>query len=155
MVLSYLPRVGTERVDQRKDTNQTRKACCAVGVSCTRSILVDRFFDRLSDGGRITPHLQCVGRYNREGLVLEVDQSLPNSGVISILERIIKCQGKPAANRCDNGPEYVAQRLAGWATEHQIALVYIHPSKSTQDAYIERFNRTAQHDWETYVSLSQ
>jgi putative transposase len=52
-----------------------------------------------------------------------------------------------AALRCDNGPEYISQQLINWATEQQITLMFIQPGKPTQNAYIERFNRTARHEW--------
>ncbi len=85
--------------------------------------------------------------YNREGLGIEVDQSLPSARVIRTLEGIIEWRGKPAAIRCDNGPEYVSQRLVDWANDHQITLMYIQPGKPTENAYIERFNRTVRHEW--------
>ena len=48
--------------------------------------------------------------------------------------------------RCDNGPEYVSNQLVTWAIKHNITLMYIPPGKPTQNAYIERFNRTARHE---------
>ena len=85
--------------------------------------------------------------YNREGLSIEVDTSLPTVRVIRALERIIEWRGKPAILRCDNGPEYISQRLIDWANGQRITLLYIQPGKPTQNAYIERFNRTARHEW--------
>ena len=55
--------------------------------------------------------------YNREGLGIDVDLSLPSSRVIRALEQIIEWRGKPSAIRCDNGPEYIAQLLIDWANE--------------------------------------
>jgi putative transposase len=85
--------------------------------------------------------------YNREGLGIEVDISLPSARVIRALDQIIEWRGKPAALRCDNGPEYLSQTLVDWANEHRITLLYIQPGKPTQNAYIERFNRTVRHEW--------
>ena len=46
--------------------------------------------------------------FNREGLGIDVDLSLPSAGVIRSLEQIIEWRGKPGAIRCDNGPEYIS-----------------------------------------------
>ena len=63
------------------------------------------------------------------------------------LEQIIEWRGKPKAIRCDNGPEYISQTRVDWSNKHQITLLYIQSGKPTQNAYIERFNRTARHEW--------
>ena len=60
---------------------------------------------------------------------------------------MIEWRGKPAAIRCDNGPEYISNELITWANQHQITILYIQPGKPTQNAYVERFNRTARHEW--------
>ena len=67
--------------------------------------------------------------------------------VIRSLERIIEWRGKPQSIRCDNGPEYISQTLVNWAEGNAITLQYIQPGKPTQNAYIERFNRTVRHEW--------
>ena len=40
-----------------------------------------------------------------------------------------------------------AQLLIDWANYQQITLLYTQPGKPTQNAYIERFNRTVRHEW--------
>ena len=87
-----------------------------------------------------------IDDYSREGLGIEVDLSLPAARVIRTLDRIIEWRGKPSAIRCDNGLEYISQALVSWANERQIRMIYIQPGKPTQNAYIERFNRTARHE---------
>ena len=34
-----------------------------------------------------------------------------------------------------------------WAEKNQTSMIYIRPGKPTQDAYVERFNRTARQEW--------
>ena len=102
--------------------------------------------DSLANGSKLRT-FNVMDDYNREGLAIEVDQSLPSSRVIRALEQVIEWRGKPAALRCDNGPEYISGEMVNWANQHQITLIYIQPGKPTQNAYIERFNRTARHEW--------
>jgi putative transposase len=80
-------------------------------------------------------------------LGIEVDLSLPAQRVIRALDQIIEWRGKLASIRYDNGPEYISQSLVDWASQNQIALIDIQPGKPTQNAYIERVNRTARHEW--------
>jgi len=46
--------------------------------------------------------------FNREGLGIEVDFSLPAEQVVRSLNRIIEWRGKPLIIRVDNGPEYIS-----------------------------------------------
>jgi putative transposase len=53
-----------------------------------------------------------IDDFNREGLGIEVDFSLPSERVIRSLEHIMEWRGRPNKIRCDNGPEYVSAALA-------------------------------------------
>ena len=107
---------------------------------------MDFMSDRLDDGRRFRT-FNVLDDYNREGLGIEVDFSLPSERVIRSLDQIIEWRGKPFALRCDNGPEYISQKLIDWANDKRITLLYIQPGKPTQNAYVERFNRTVRHEW--------
>ena len=107
---------------------------------------MDFMSDSLSDG-RSLRTFNVIDDYNREGLSIEVDLSLPGSRVTRSLDQVIEWRGKPAALRCDNGPEYLSNTLVQWANKKQITLLYIQPGKPTQNAYVERFNRTVRHEW--------
>ena len=85
--------------------------------------------------------------YNRKGLGIEVDKSLPALREIRALDQIIEWRGKPKAIRCDNGPEYVSGQLMAWAQQRGILLQYIQPGKPQQNAYYQRYNRTVRHEW--------
>lgn len=107
---------------------------------------MDFMADSLGDGRKFRT-FNVMDDYNREGLGIEVDFSLPSLRVIRSLERIIEWRGKPLALRCANGSEYISQPLIDWANQQQITLLYIQPGKPTQNAYVERFNRTVRHEW--------
>ena len=102
--------------------------------------------DSLEDGRRFRI-FNVLDDYNRDGLGIEVDFSLPSGRVIRSMERIIEWRGKPLVLCCDNDPEYINQNLIDWATQKQITLLYIQPGKPTQNAYVERFNRAVRHEW--------
>lgn len=53
-----------------------------------------------------------IDDFNREGLGIEIDFSLPAERVIRALDQIIEWRGKPDAIRSDNGPEYIGHKLA-------------------------------------------
>lgn len=107
---------------------------------------MDFMHDSLADG-RSFRTFNVIDDYNREGLGIEVDLSLPALRVIRTLDRIIEWRGRPKAIRCDNGPEYISSQLMAWAERQSIQLIYIQPGKPQQNAYVERFNRTVRHEW--------
>ncbi len=77
--------------------------------------------DQLSDG-RSFRLFNVLDDFSRVAISIEVDRSLPSARVIRSLDRIIEWRGKPAAIRCDNGPEYVSGTLQKWAEQHGIKL---------------------------------
>ena len=115
---------------------------------------MDFMADQLADG-RSFRTLNVLDDFNREGLGIEVDFSLPAMRVVRSLNRIIEWRGKPATIRVDNGPEYVSGLLMEWAEKRGIAIEYIQPGKPQQNAYIERYNRTVRHEWLTRTSLKR
>ncbi len=102
---------------------------------------LDFMSDSLTDGRRYRT-LNIIDDFNREILHIEVDFSLPAERVIRSLETAIVQYGKPQCIRSDNGPEFIAHILAEWVDENQIDHDFIKPGTPTQNAYIERFNRT-------------
>ena len=70
---------------------------------------MDFMSDSLADGCLLRT-FNVIDDYNREGLTIEVDLSLPSARVIRALEQVIEWRGKPAAIRFDNGPRIFVKR---------------------------------------------
>jgi putative transposase len=103
---------------------------------------VDFMSDSLRDG-RTFRTFNVIDDYNREGLWIEVDTSLPAARVERVLEQVAAERGGyPLQLRCDNGPEFIAHLMQDWANRKGVVMAYIEPGKPAQNAYIERFNRT-------------
>ncbi len=102
--------------------------------------------DQLADG-RCFRLFNVIDDFNREGLAIDVDFSLPALRVIRSLNQIIEWRGKPQVIRNDNGPEFISHQMKAWAELHQIKLKFIQPGNPQQNAYVERYNRTVRYSW--------
>jgi len=102
---------------------------------------VDFMHDALVCGRRFRT-FNVVDDFNREALSIEIDLNLPALRVVRVLERIAANRGYPVMLRMDNGPEFISLALPEWAEQHAVKLEFIQPGKPTQNAFIERFNRT-------------
>jgi len=134
------------RIKPRKRLVREKPQPLAVPKAINSSWSMDFMHDQLEDG-RSYRLFNVIDDYNREGLGIEVDLSLPSERVVRALDQIIEWRGKPGQIRCDNGPEYISTTLAVWAKKHDITLVFIQPGNPQQNAYIERYNRTVRYDW--------
>ncbi len=113
----------------------------AIPEAINQSWSVDFMHDALVSGRRFRT-FNVVDEFNREALVIEIDLNIPAQRVIRVLDRIVAHRGYPLKLRMDNGPEFISLTLAQWAEDHGVQLEFIQPGKPTQNAFIERFNRT-------------
>ena len=134
------------RIKPRQRLKRDRPDALAIPEAPNTVWSMDFMADQLGDG-RAFRLLNVLDDFNREGLGIEVDFSLPTARVIRSLNRIIEWRGKPQVIRVDNGPEYISGKLREWAEHRNIQIRYIQPGKPQQNAYIERYNRTVRHEW--------
>ncbi|EBH1949868.1 IS3 family transposase [Salmonella enterica] len=113
----------------------------ATPEALNQSWSVDFMHDALVCGRRFRT-FNVVDDFNREALSIEIDLNLPALRVVRVLDRIAANRGYPVMLRMDNGPEFISLVLAEWAEQHAVKLEFIQPGKPTQNAFIERFNRT-------------
>jgi putative transposase len=134
------------RIKPRKRLKRDKPDEMAVPDAPNEVWSMDFMADRLGDGRQFRL-LNVLDDFNREGLGIEIDVSLPEERVVRALNQIIEWRGAPRAIRVDNGPEYVSGTLMEWAENRGITLSHIQPGKPQQNAHVERYNRTVRHEW--------
>lgn len=134
------------RIQPRKRLRRVKPERLAEPAAINAVWSMDFMHDQLADG-RSYRLFNIIDDYNREGLGIEADFSLPAERVVRVLDQIIEWRGCPRVIRCDNGPEYISGVLMEWARRRSIRIDYIQPGKPQQNAYVERYNRTVRYDW--------
>ena len=100
------------------------------------------FVESRTHDGRKFRMLNLIDEFTRECLAVQVNRKLNSTDVLDVLSDQFILRGVPGHIRSDNGPEFIANALAQWAQSKGIALQHIQPGKPTQNAYVERFNKT-------------
>ena len=134
------------RIIQHKRLKRDKPDTLVVPEAPNMTWSMDFMADRLGNC-RAFRLLNVLDDFNREGLGIEVDFSLPAERVIRSPNRIVEWRGKPGTTRVDNGPEYISGKLLIWAEKRRITFQHIQPGRPQQKAYIERYNRTVRHEW--------
>ena len=137
------------RIKPKKRFVREKPEPLSVPTSINQCWSMDFMHDQLADS-RSYRLFNVIDNFNREGLAIEVDFSLPASRVVRALDQIIEWRGRPKRIRCDNGPEYISSLLATWVISKGIELMFIQPGNPQQNAYVERYNRTVRYDGLNY-----
>lgn len=137
-------KLNLRRKHKRRLALRSKEALCQPAyVNQTWSM--DFMHDTLTSGRKVRI-LNVIDDCNREALIIQPGYSHSGYSVINAISQIIDWRGKPSAIRCDNGPEFLSHVVADFCNNNGIELKYIQPGKPTQNAYIERFNRTYRED---------
>jgi putative transposase len=102
------------RIKPKKRLNRDKPEPMAVPKRPNETWSMEFMADQLADGRSIRT-LNVLDDFNREGLCIEVDFSLPAERVVRSLNQIIEWRGQPQAIRVDSGPEYISGTLMTWA----------------------------------------
>ena len=118
---------------------------------------VDLLFDRTC-GGRQFKVLSVLDEYTRECLALRPARSITAHDVVRHFTDITAKRGAPAFVRSDNGPEFIAIALQGWALDQGTGMRYIKPGSPWQNGHVESFHdklRDELLEMETFVSVAE
>jgi putative transposase len=102
---------------------------------------IDFMSDALVSGQKLRI-FNVIDDFNREGLGILVGTSMPSKKITDYLDCIAEHRSYPEIIRCDNGPELISKDFLKWAQKHRTIIQHIEPGKPSQNAFIERFNRT-------------
>jgi len=97
------------------------------------------------DNGRPFRTFNVLDDFNREGLWIEIDTSLPATRVTRVLDMIASERGYPFKSEWIMG-QSSSPPMAGWARRHAVHIHFIQPGKPAQNGFVERFNRTYRED---------
>ena len=84
--------------------------------------------------------LVVLDEWTRECLPIRIRRRQTAEDVETDLDDLIKRRGKPRAVRCDNGPEFIAERLKAWLAKKGIEPMYIEPGCPWENGFVESFN---------------
>ena len=114
------------RIKPRKRLVREKPQVLSVPEAINQVGSMDFMHDPLSDGRSIRL-FNVIDDFNREGLGIEVDFSLPSERVTRTLDQIIEWRGRPQVIRRDNGPEYISNITLEWAKERSIRIEHSNP----------------------------
>jgi len=100
---------------------------------------MDFIEDRLVTGRRFRT-FNVMDAFSRIGLASEVDTPLSGARVVDVLDRLVAARSLTGEVVLDNGTEFGGRALDQWAYAHGIALYFIAPGKTVQNAHIESFH---------------
>lgn len=103
--------------------------------------------DFLSDwvvgpGGEKVRVINIMDEYSRKALWTEAHRSICAKMLTQVLDTVAAWRGYPAYIRCDNGPEFISEKLRLWAEKNGVEIRFIQAGKPSQNGLIERLNGT-------------
>lgn len=133
------------RIKPKKRLPSREKRCLEQPINPNYCWSIDFMSDALITGQKFRT-FNVLDDFNRECLGIFVNKNMPANTVTNYLDFIAESRGYPKAIRLDNGPEFIAKIFLKWANSHGIEIMHIQPGKPSQNAFIERFNRTYRED---------
>jgi len=100
---------------------------------------MDFIFDTTSNG-RPLKILSMIDEYTRECIALEVGRKFNSDDLVQLLIELFGIRGVPKFLRCDNGAEFISNRLRDFLQRIDVGASYVEPGSPWQNGYIESFH---------------
>ena len=94
---------------------------------------------QLAGGGKFRI-LTVVDVFTRQAMAVEAGHRLRGEDVVTVLNRLVACNGAPKAVFVDNGSEFTGRLMDLWAYHHGVKLDFSRPGKPTDNGFVETFN---------------
>jgi len=100
---------------------------------------LDFIFDRTTNG-RPLKILSIIDEFTRECIALDVSRRITSEDVVGVLVDLFAIRGVPEFVRCDNGPEFIANRLRTFLERVDVGTSYIEPGSPWENGFVESFH---------------
>lgn len=132
--LRVFPRKLQKRRLERTPTPRVSPACAPGEVWA-----MDFQFD--SDyTGKMFKVCNVIDEFTRQHVAWCVDRSITAAGVVELLDCAVLDRGAPQVLRMDNGPEFIAEKLAQWVEEQQATQAFIPAGQPWHNGFVESFH---------------
>ncbi len=100
----------------------------------------DGFVQDRTHDGHVFRTLNIIDEFTKEALMIRVDRKLNSVDVVDALTDLFILRGPPEYIRCDNGPEFVAEKVTDWIAAVGAKTACIEPGSPWENGSCESFN---------------
>jgi len=86
--------------------------------------------------------INVIDEGSRKALWTHAHTNISAKTLCETLDQIVQWRGCPSYIRCDNGPEFISEKLRKWSEKNGVDIHFTQPGKPTQNGIIERLNGT-------------
>jgi putative transposase len=132
------------KVPQKK-AKRTRQGSAEGGITRCKAAYRNHvwsmgfIFDTTSNGCPLKI-LSMIDEYTRERIALEVGRKFNSDDLVQLLIELFGIRGVAKFIRCDNGPEFISNRLRKFLQRIDMVASYVEPGSPWQNGYIESFH---------------
>ena len=87
--------------------------------------------------GRVFKVFNVIDEFTRQHLAFRAERRMGAADVIEMLDLAVLAHGAPQVLKADNGPEFIAEAVGRWASEHDTLQAFIPPGQPWHNGFVE------------------